>query len=57
MARGVVFLAGLALVVAGLALVYVPAAMVVGGLGVMGGAILDQRAALRETPQREAARP
>jgi hypothetical protein len=50
-ARGLLFLAGLALVVAGVGLVYVPAALVVGGLGVMGGAWLDQRAALREASE------
>lgn len=50
MVRGVMFLAGLALVVTGVALVWIPAALMVGGLGVMTGTLLDQRAALRERP-------
>lgn len=48
MVRTVVFLVGLALVVAGIGLLSVPAAAMFAGSGLMLGAWLDQRGELRE---------
>lgn len=48
MARGLAFMGGLALAVTGVALVSIPAALIVAGGGVMTVAWLDQRAELRQ---------